>query len=49
MRFSTSNICSAPCFVRRMRSKVWQLMHSISGRFCSVVPGMLMNHSVLLS
>ncbi len=24
-------------------------MHSISGRFCSAVPGMLMNHSVLVS
>ena len=24
-------------------------MHSISGRFCSGVPGMLMNHSVLVS
>ena len=32
-----------------MRSSVWQLMHSISGRFCSAVPGMLMSHSVLVS
>ncbi|HEU5276353.1 MAG TPA: hypothetical protein VFU97_22050 [Xanthobacteraceae bacterium] len=24
-------------------------MHSISGRFCSAVPGMLISHSVLVS
>ena len=49
MRLSTPTNSSAVNFERTTRSSVWQLMHSISGRFCSAVPGMLMNHSVLVS
>src|SRR5580704_6966695 len=49
MRLSTPTNSSAVNFERTTRSSVWQLMHSISGRFCSAVPGMLANHSELVS
>ncbi len=49
MRLSTPASSAAPNVERTMRSTVWQLMHSISGRFCSAVPGMLISHSVLVS
>ena len=49
MRRSTPTNSSAENFERSTRSSVWQLMHSISGSFCSAVPGMLLSHSVLVS
>ncbi len=49
IRFNTSYIAAALCFVRAIFSNVWQLMHSINGRFWSALPGMLMNQSVFVS